>query len=134
MAMSATISLSPTTVQVNQQVNATLTVSNSGGSAVNVTSVVPTALFTGAPTYEDGQAVGVGQVNIGPGSNVSVSAGGSLVIPFSLNFFAPSTGLLSAGSGTFSVGAVINSSDGSIFSPTAATVTVNNITFAASQQ
>jgi hypothetical protein len=49
-------------------------------------------------------------------------------------FFAPSTGLLSAGSGTYDVTAYIKTSDGSYFSPTAATVTVNNITFPLSQQ
>lgn len=132
MAMTATISLLPTTVLINQPVNATITVSNSGGSAVTVTSIQLNSEFTGGSIQANGVAFGV--PNLGPAAATSVAASGSTVFPVSLVFFAPSTGPIGAGTGTFSVGAVIQSSDGSVFSPTAATVTVNPIALPASEQ
>jgi len=127
MAMTATISLSPSTVQINQQINATITVSNSGGSAVNVTSIQMQSKFTGGSQENVGCAFG--SPNLGPAAATSVAASGSTVFPVPLVFFAPSTGPIGTGSGTFDVGCIIQSSDGSVFSPTAATVTVNPISY-----
>lgn len=133
MAMSATISVSPDPVLVNQTCTATITVSNSGASAVTVQSIQLHAYLTGAsePTH---LPVAYGQPNLLPGATTSVDASGSTVFPVNLTFFAPSTGILSAGSGTFDVTAYIKSSDGSQFSPTADTVTVNYLPFPTSQQ
>lgn len=125
MAMSATISVSPSTAKVNQEVVATLTVSNSGGSAVNVTSIDPSAFQTSigaaakacSPVGYQTSLSGVA----GPPIRVSVAASGSTIFVFSYKFFAPSTN-----SSTYDVGAVVTSDDGSVFSPTAATVTVSN--------
>lgn len=130
MAMTATISALPTTVLINQPSNMTLTISNSGGAAVNVTGIQPTVIPTGA-TFA---AAGVGVPAISVGVPVSVPASGSLVFPFSVVFFAPSTGPIGAGNGTYSVGAVCETSDGSVFSPTAATVTVNPIALPSTEQ
>lgn len=133
MAMTATISCSPSTVQIGQKITATITVSNSGSSAVTVTGIQLYANYTG-DSLAPHTSVSYGQPNLSAGATTSVAASGSQVFPVDLTFFAPSTGLLSAGSGTFDVGAQIQSSDGSYFHPTATTVTVNNITFPSSQQ
>lgn len=133
MAMTATISCSPDPVQVNQQVTATITVSNSSGSSVNVTGISLYANYTG-DNLQPHVSVAYGTPNLGAGATVAVAASGSTIFPVNLTFFAPSTGLLSDGEGTYDVGAQITSSDGSVFHPTADTITVNNITFASSQQ
>lgn len=131
--LSATIALSPTTAVTNQTVTATVTVSNTaGGSALTITSIAPVVTYTGGSGEVSYAA---GQVNLGPGATTTVAASGSATFSLALTFFAPSTGILSNGSGTYSVGAICTSADGQVFSPTAATVTVNYaITFPTSQQ
>lgn len=133
MAMSATISCSPSAVQINQKVTATITVSNSGSSAVVVQGIRLAASYTGGTTAPQ-TSVAYGQPNLSAGATVSVAASGSQTFPVDLVFFAPSTGLLSDGAGTYDVTAYIHSDDGSYFSPTAALVSVDQITFPASQQ
>lgn len=114
--MTATIALSSATCKINQQVMATLTISNSGGSAVSVTGIQPNVLFTGALS-SDPAACALGAPAFSPGFSVSVPASGSLKFTFGVVPF------ISTGSGTFSIGAICNSSDGSVFSPTATTLT-----------
>ncbi|GEM_PF-5355794 len=127
MAITATISLSATTISKQQKTTATLTVSNSGGSAINVTGIQPRAYLTGSsPPEPVGAAIGVPA--LGPGMNVSVPASGSLVFSFDYTFAAPSTGANGQGSGTYSCDAVVYTADGSVTVPTAATVTVNPLT------
>ena len=136
MAVTATIAVSPSTVQIGQKVTASVTFTNGASSAAcTVTGMQPHAIYTGGT--EPGQApVAYGMPNLqANNSQISLAAsGGTAVIPFDLVFFAPSTGLLSTGVGTYDVGCQCQTSDGSVFHPTAATVTVNNITFASSQQ
>lgn len=134
MALSATIAVSPSTVLINQNSVATLTISNSGGANVNVTGVSPQVVFTGAPNYEINGGVAVSNVPLSAGTNVVVPAGGSLILPFNVVCFSPSTGPIGAGSGTYNVGAVCQTSDGSVFSPTAATLTVNPLPLPVSEQ
>ena len=131
MAMTATISCSPSAVQINQQVTATITVSNSGSSAVTVQGIRLHAIYHGA-TEPNPAAVGYGTANLSAGATTSVAASGSTVFPVNLVFFAPSTGVDSTGSGTYDVTAYIQSSDGSYFSPTVTQVKVNNIPLPAS--
>jgi hypothetical protein len=122
MSMSATISI-PSTGTVNQPLVATLTVSNSGSSAVNLTSVAPLAYNTSGSLMTPGSSpVALGDVPLGPNSLLTVSAGGSLILTFPVIFSAPSNG-------TYSVGAYLQSNDGSSFSPTPATTTVTNFTY-----
>lgn len=126
MAMTATIACLPKTAKNNQPVTATLTVSNSGGSTVNVTSVTPLAFETGAVAADKPNAAvafGTGTSGIsGPPIRVPVTASGTAVLVFQVTFFAASTN-----SSTYDVGAVLTSDDGSVFSPTADTVTVTQI-------
>lgn len=133
MAMTAVLTLTKSTVLVNQLDIATVTVSNSSMStAYSVLTIQPIVTVTATGQRMD--AAGVGVPDLGPGVTVSVPALGSLTFPFGLCFFSPSTGLLGAGSGTYTVGAQCSASDGTNFAATPATVTVNNPAFPASQQ
>lgn len=126
MAITATIALSKSTVQINQPLQAVVTISNSGASDVNVQAVTPLIKMTGSsdPTPYN-TAVAAGQPDLGPGVNVTVPASGSLAVSFPLTAFAPTTGPLGAGSGSYDVLCEIQTSDGSETRPTAATLTVN---------
>lgn len=124
MAMTATIALGSATLLVDKKTKATLTISNSGSSVVNVTGVSPYAVYTGAAS-NDTPPVTLGAVPTGPGSTVAVPASGSITMSFDVIPFEPSTGPIGAGSGTYGIGARITSSDGSNFIPTVATLTCN---------
>lgn len=117
MAMSATIALSKSTASVNMPVNAAVTISNSGGAAVTVTSMQPSMITTGFAN--DGLPAALGVTALGPGINLVVPAGGSLILGYTVVAFA-----VPSQSGTYSLGAAISTSDGSNFSPTPATLTV----------
>jgi hypothetical protein len=133
-SVTATIAVSPSTVQVGQKVTATVSFTSTVNSAVTVTGMEPYAIITGA-SFPMPASVAYGIPNLqANNSAISIAASGTATIPFDLTFFAPSTGLLSNGSNTYDVGCQCQTSDGSVFHPTAATVTVNNITFASSQQ
>ena len=133
MSLSATISLTPATAQINQPVIATLVITNSGSSAVSLLSVTPNIIYTGASEPYAAPA-NLGVVALGPGQVTLIGASGTLTLSFTSNIFAPSTGPLGAGFGTFSIGALCYTSDGSVFAPTAATVFVNPIALAAAEQ
>lgn len=119
MAMTATIASVPASAsKIGQEVNYALTVSNSGGAIVNVNYVDPLVYITSAPAASiacASYAVQAVSGNSGPKTVTAVAAGGSTVINFTVKFFV---------AGSFSVGAVCYSDDGSVFSPTAATMTV----------
>lgn len=138
MAMTATIALSPSsTVLTEQKLTASVTVSNSGASAVNITGIQGNAIATGATAATYNSGVSIGTVNTGPNAILSVPAGGTLVKTFDLRFHGPQSGSLTSGSFSdgFSVSALCSSDDGSVFSPTAATITVNSaVSFPAAQQ
>lgn len=127
MAMTASLAISPSTVIINQPIACSLTISNSGGSAVNVLSVVPTAIVHGSSPPDAVESCALGVVNLGPGQVVAVPASGSLTFGFGVVFFGPSTGPIGAGSGTFDIGANVSSSDGSNFAASGVQVTVNPI-------
>jgi hypothetical protein len=133
MALSATISLAQTPIGYNQQSSASVTVSNSGGSPVTITGFAPQILATGAPTYQtniDSQASlpTLAGINALP---LTVPASGSLVVAFAYNVFSPQ--VAEAGNldqsvpTTYAVGCIVDTSDGSRFSPTPATVTITPI-------
>lgn len=134
MAMTASLTVSPSTVIINQPIACSLTVSNSGGSAVNVLSIQPNAIVHASSPPNAVESAALGVVNLGPGAVVSVPASGSVTYGFSVIFFAPSTGPIGAGSGTFDIGALVSASDGSNFTPTAQSVTVNPIALPVTEQ
>lgn len=147
MAITASIALGAATVPTLQQVSALLTVSNSGGSAVLVSAVVPTYVVSGG-TQVPG-AINMGLPNTGPGQNVTVPAGGALTtLGWSLVPMAPNVGVYnanpfpSAGVGgvpivplqpesqpaqqVYSIGALVYTTDGAVTTATPATLTVNS--------
>lgn len=137
MAITAVVTVNPSTAYINQNVVATLTISNSGLSDVNVTGISPLAYFTGTSNPDKvagGCALG-GTQSQQSGANVVVPASGSLVQTFNVVFFAPSTRpVYSGGGGTYDVGATVYTNDGSVTAATVATVTVNPLPLPASEQ
>lgn len=140
MALTATITTSPASTAVTEQkVTAILVVTNGSAFPVNLTSVQGYAIPTsaGASNYNSGVSVGV--VSFGPNSNAVVPASSTLTLTFDLKFHGPSTAsstneYVGTGSNTYSISATCYGSDGSVFAPTATTLTVNYaVTFAASQ-
>ncbi len=136
MAMTATIASIPaSTAVIGQPITMVLTISNSSGSAVHMTNIAPYALATGATNPTINTPVSFGPINFGPNANLTVPASGSLSLSFQATFHAPSSGVLSEIAQTYSIGATCYSDDGSVFIPTADTITVNNFTtFPESQQ
>lgn len=116
MSMTATISVSPSSVYINQPSVATLTISNSGAAAINMLSITPYA-FTTSDAAQRPAPMALASLPLAPGSVISVGASGTLVFKFNI---IPQA---SSGSGTYSVGAYCQSQDGQLFRPTIATIT-----------
>lgn len=133
MALTAAVTLTPATALINQDVKCTLTITSTSSTTATVSYVTPTSIFTGA-TAPMPSSAGVGVVNLGAGATVTIAASGTLVVPFDMVFFAPSTGPLGAGFGTYSIGAIIGFSDGSSISATTGAVFVNPIALASTEQ
>lgn len=107
---------------LEQEAIATVTVSNSGGSAVNLLSCLLTTCITGNSFALDKTSFAAGDAPLSAGFPVAVPASGSLVLRIPIIYFQPS------GSTTFDVSANLISSDGSNFSPSSpATITVTTI-------
>lgn len=99
-----------------------VTITNSGGSSVNVTSVTPTIVPHGLTTQS--VAVSNGQVLLSPSTTVAVAgSNGTLALGYSDTIYAPTGGGSDFSDATqqYDVGATIYTSDGSV---TAATVKV----------
>lgn len=126
MAITASIALTSATAKSGQRTTATLTISNSGGAAVLLTAIQPTVVPSGLTTQAVAVAVGVPMFG-GAWPN-SIPASGTLVIPFEVVAQAPTTsyGLAEPASIAYSVGATLNTNDGSITVATPATLTVTN--------
>lgn len=119
--MSATISVSPTTMAQQQLATATIVVSNSGGAVVNVLSCQLTSNLTGTSTALDKTSFAPGVAPLSAGFPVAVPASGTLTIRVPVVYFQTS------GSTTFNLSASIPCSDGSTVIPTAATLTITSI-------
>lgn len=118
--MTASISLNPSSsVVIGQKVNARLVISNSDTiNAVTLLTVTPLAYPTsGSPTTPGSTACALGPVPLTANQPNMINAASSLSIPFTVTFFDPSNG-------TYSVTAYINTSDGSSFAPTPATISI----------
>lgn len=124
MAMLATVTQTQPAI-FGQPATFMLAVQNTGGSAVNVTSIQPqVTLPTGAPATSFNLSgpyappgTSVAQVG-GSQFNVQVGAGSTVNFPFQVSFFGPAVaGGPGAPSPTYLVGANCAASDGSIFGP-----------------
>ncbi len=127
MALTATIALSQSSVSIHEPTQAILTVSNSGGSAINMAQITPLYKFTGNSIILDASSFGsTNSVQINP-ANQSVPAGGSTIYTWELVGHAPSTKVDDSGTGTYDISAQCYGADGSSFAPTAATLTVHPV-------
>lgn len=126
MAITAAVTLSAATAtSPNGQVIATVTVSNSGGAAVNVTGITPAITpsgIVGAPACID-----AGVVPLGPQQTVSVAASGSTTFPFKVVALGPQSGAGNANPTTqvFTIGATVYTDDGAVTQATTASLTVS---------
>lgn len=116
MAVTAILTLTRSRALVNQAVTGTVTVSNSGAGAVNVTSLSLQENITGATSIDNNTNGANSLPGIGPAFPVTLAAGATLPFGVSFVFFAPSTGPIGAGTNTYSVGAIGSVSDGTNFS------------------
>lgn len=120
MAITATILCNPTSSYVNRPVTATLTLTNGGTSAINITSIDPLVYPTGgSPSTSGSTAVAVENLPLGPNTVITVPGSGSMKISFNLTFFAPSIAASS-----YTVGAVCNFADGTLCVPTPTTIAI----------
>lgn len=120
MSLSATIALSQSSGSIHTPINAVVTVSNSGGSPINITTILPQIMATSDSEPEDAASYSTREAMITP-YNTSVPAGGSSIFNFATVFHKPSTNT------TYTVGCMICGADGSIIFPSAATVTITSI-------
>src|SRR5271166_2008933 len=125
MALTATITVNPASTTINEAVNASITVSNSGGAAVNIIYCQPKARMTGSTALgEVNTGVAVSQPVPLISQPISVPASGTLVLPATFIFFAPSISLGGVQT-TYDCFATIQTSDGSVFNTTSpATATI----------
>lgn len=124
MAITASISLGPNPVRVNQPTRCVLNVANSGGSDLNIISAYPQASATGI-SPPPAVSAALGDVDLSTSIHFTVPAGGSVNLPFNAVFFGPSTDPL--GAGTFTVGCQVNMQDGSTVAASTATIVVNQL-------
>lgn len=128
MAISAAITLSSATAMAEQAVAATCTVTNSGGAAVYVLDIVPTAPING--TTPATTSVALGKPPLGPGVTTSVAgSNGTLAVTWPVMGHAPTTNTTNPAvpsSLVYSIGATVYTSDGAITVATPATLTVTN--------
>lgn len=125
MTITATMAVSNATPKSEQQVTATVTVSNSAGTAVNVTAIVPTLTPHSATTQSVAGALGYPL--LGGNFAVAVAASGSTNFSWSVMAHAPVTSYnvgAEPSSYVYDVGALIYTSDGAITSATTTTLTV----------
>lgn len=140
MAMTATISVSPSSAVTEQKVTASVTVSNSAAFPVTMVNFVPYAYPTGAAVSNINTGVALSPINTGPNALLTVGASSSQVFTFDLKAHGPVCGALDSSdattfSTTYKVGCQCYSNDGSSFSPTETTVTINYAySFPAGQQ
>lgn len=117
MAITAVVTLPSSSLPVGApDIQALVTVSNSGTSEVFITNAVPELYSTSETEPQSSFRQNLGTVYLPPTS--PVSPGGSLPLTFSVVFNSGS------GLGTLSVGCRIYGSDGSLTEATPATITI----------
>lgn len=117
MAITATVTLNPSgPVPIATEIQALVTISNSGSSEVFITNAVPSATSTTNPQDAASFAQNTGKVAIPALS--PVSPGGTLKLTFPV-VFNSGTGL-----STNTVGCLIYGSDGSLTQATPATISI----------
>jgi hypothetical protein len=117
MAISAVVTLPSSSLPVGSpDIQALLTISNSGSSEIFITQVVPQAWSTPEQIVQSPVSIQLGQCLI-PAFR-PVPAGGSLPLTFSVCFNAGS------GLGTISISALVYGADGELIEATPGTITI----------
>lgn len=120
MALTATITLNPSSIISREKPIAVLvTVSNSGSSPLQVTEIVPKFEIAGDSIFKDIVDAAFGPVQLS--QNPWVAAGGSSSYTFLASFHSPSNQFAQ-----YTIGALVYGSDGSLISATPASITVTN--------
>lgn len=145
--MGASLNIAPISVLVNQTMGASLVVNNyynGSGESVNVLTITPRG-YTIVNGGNSMQSISMAwdKPALGPGQQVTIGPGASLIFRYSAVFFSPSISpayagqslptingysLVPAGRQGYSVDAVVTTNDGSTFSANAQSVTVLPIT------
>src|SRR5271165_4666264 len=97
MALSATLSLSLSSVQISQPTIATVVISNSGGSSVNLVNCQPTAIQTGGSQPSSWIPFAAGNMLDGLAGSIQIPGGGSLTLLIPYVFFQPSSSTYDVG-------------------------------------
>lgn len=127
-ALSVSVLAGPSPTTINHPVTVNVSITNTGAQ-VNLSNLKITATSTAAPSSSR-LPMAVSVFNIGPNAPViTVPANFTTIVPAGpIVFFSPSTGVTGNGTNTFSIGATVYTSDGSITPATSAgVVTVNPI-------
>lgn len=122
MALSATVTLSSSSIVVGQTVRAFITVTSTNAIATSIAYIIPQIKQTGNTLPLDKSAWGAGPV-AQPG-NIPVPANGSEVFTMDVAFYTPSLILAGAIQTTYDVGCLISDTSGNLVTPTPATVSV----------
>lgn len=122
MALSATVTLSSSSIVVGQTVRAFITVTSTNATATPISYIIPQIKQTGNTFPVDRSSYGAGPV-AQPG-NIPVPAGGSEVFTMDVAFYTPSLILDGAIQTTYDVGCLISDTSGNLVTPTPATVSV----------
>jgi hypothetical protein len=113
-AISAYTLLPDATSIINQPMTVQLVISNTGASAVTLTNYIPTAAASANPVGSR-IPLAFSQLNFGTNTIIpSVAANLTTTVPYSVVFFAPSTGVTNSGTGTYVLGGTVYTSDGSV--------------------
>jgi hypothetical protein len=125
MSLSATVTLSSSSITVGQTVRAFITVTSTNANATSIAYIIPQIKQTGNTFPVDRSAYGAGPV-AQPG-NIPVPAGGSEVFTMDVAFYTPSLILDGAIQTTYDVGCLISDTSGNLVTPTPATVSVTGV-------
>lgn len=127
MALSATITLSPSTARVDQEVMATVAITNGGASPVQVLQIKPRVYFTGNSIPLDGSSYSAGDVPLN-GTIVSlIPAGQTASFNFFIAMHTPSVNY-DGTQGSYSVTCEIQGSDVPlVVTPTPVTISVTQV-------
>lgn len=115
MALTATITLNTSSAPLEKNIRAYVTVSNPSAQAVSVLYIQPQIKSTQNSFATDRASFGVNAVPVNQYN--PVPAGGSETFVFDTAFYEPSQS-------TYDIGCLISGSDGSLITPTPATVTI----------
>ena len=120
MAITSTLTISPSSGTTATQFTGTLVVTNGGASAVNIAGVVPYVNVAGSS--QRATSVSLGQVPLGAGQNTSIAPSGTLTLTFRCQVHDRcANGSPGTMWDAYDVGAVVVSSDGSTGNPSTVT-------------